>query len=205
MQNQNEQQQNMANQSGLSMGPKHGGHELMDAHEAIGTVIGGIEQYLIFEEHAQDQELTTMMQRHRSFLSQMYNTMIDSLKTGLDPATPTQTYHIENVSKVTYGMKPSAPKAPFQTVSEITDECISSYMMGILKSTASSFTMTALESTNPVLRRIFADSIPNVIEMAYEVFLYQNRHQYYQVPLLQPEEMQMIENGYSPIQTTLPH
>lgn len=204
MQQQN-QQQNMTTQSGMTSRTGHGGHELMDAHEAIGTVIGGLEQYLIFEEKAQDQELISIMQRQRSYMSQMYNTIIETLKTGQDPAVPTQTYNMENVSDVTYGMQPSAPKAPFQSVNEITDECISSYVMGILKSTASSFTLAALEATNPVLRRVFSDSIPNVIEMAYELFLYMNRNKYYQVPLLQPQEMQMIQNGYAPIQGNMPH
>lgn len=205
MEQQNQQPENMPNQTGVTSNQAHGGHELMDAHEAIGTVISGLEQYLLFEERAQDQELTTMIQRHRSFMSQMYNTIIDTLKTGQDPSVPTQTYHIENLSDVTYGMQPSAPKSPAQSVSGINDECVSGYLLGILKSTATAFTTTALEATNPVLRRVFADSIPNVIEMAYEVFLYQNRNSYYQVPQLQPEAMQMIQNGYSSVQGNMPH
>ena len=60
--------------------------------------------------------------------------------------------------------------------------------------------MTAMEVTNPVLRRLFADSIPNLIEMAYEIFLYQNKNQYYQVPQLKEEDMQIIMNSYAAAQ-----
>jgi len=73
-------------------------------------------------------------------------------------------------------------------------------MMGAVKACATGFTTAALEVSNPVLRRVFADSVPNMIEMAYEIFLYQNKNQYYQVPQLQPQDMQAILNSYAPIQ-----
>ena len=204
MHNQN-QPQNFQDSTQIPPQQNHGGHALLDTHEAIGTLVGGIEQYVIFSEHIQDQELTTMNQRHRNFLSQMYNTIIDTLKTGQDPSVPTQTYQMEQNNDVIYGMQPSTPKGPVQASTEINDECISSYMIGQLKTIASEFTLAALEATNPVLRRVIADSIPNVIEMAYEVFLYQNKHQYYQVPQLKPEDMTAIQNEYAPIQGNLPH
>ncbi|HEX6594725.1 MAG TPA: spore coat protein, partial [Bacillota bacterium] len=37
-------------------------------------------------------------------------------------------------------------------------------------------------------------------EMAYEVFLYQNKHHYYQVPQLQQQDMQELINSFAPIQ-----
>src|SRR5699024_8597805 len=99
-------------------------------------------------------------------------------------------------------MKPSTPKSPITSVNELNDECISGFMIGMLKSTASAFMLAALESTNPVIRRVFSDSIPNIIEMAYEVFLYQNENQYYQVPQLDQQDMQTLINSYGPIQGT---
>jgi spore coat protein CotF len=44
--------------------------------------------------------------------------------------------------------------------------------------------MAACEITNPVVRRVFSATIPNCIEMAYELSIYQNKHHYYQVPQL---------------------
>lgn len=204
MQNQN--QQNMQNSTNMPPQQNHGGHELFDAHEAIGTVVGGLEQYLMYEELIQDQELMSMNQRHRTFMTQLYNTIVDTLKTGQDPQVPTQTYHMDQNNTVTYGMKPSAPKSPSQSVNEINDECISSFMMGNLKAAATAFTTASLEATNPVLRRVFADSVPNIIEMAYELFLYQNKNQYYQVPQLEQSDMQAIMNSYAPVQgNNMPH
>src|SRR5699024_8642751 len=132
--------------------------------------------------------------------SQLYNTIVDTLKTGQDPKVPTQTYQMDQNNDVVYGMQPSAPKSPSQSVNEINDECVSSFMLGNLKALSSGFTLTALEATNPVLRRIVADSIPNIIEMAYELFLYQNKNQYYQVPQLPTQDMQNIINGFMPMQ-----
>ena len=183
----------------------HGGHEMFDAHEAISGLVGCMEQSLLYEQHIQDPELKTMLQKHKTFVAQTYNTIVETLKTGQEPAVKTQTYNMAGNNNVIYGMKPSPPKAPAQSAAELNDQCISGFMMGNLKSSASAFTMTALETTNPVLRRVFADSIPNIIEMAYEVFLYQNKKQYYQVPQLKPEDMQIYMNSFAPVPNTMQH
>jgi spore coat protein CotF len=204
LQNQN-QQQNLHESTQMQPQQNFGGHELLDAKETLGGLVGAMEQYLLYEQHIQDQELTSILQRHKTFLSQLYNTIVDTLKTGQDPAVPTQTYNMTQSNDIIYGMEPSQPKMPVQSVNELTDECISGFMLGDLKANASAFTMASLEANNPVLRRILADSIPNIIEMAYEVFLYQNKHQFYQVPQLQVQDMQTIRNSFSPIQGTMPH
>ena len=204
MQNQN-QQQNLHDSNQMPPQQNFGGHELMDLHEALGDLVGGMEQYLLYEQHIQDQALASILKRHKAFLSQLYNTIVDTLKTGQDPAVPTQTYNMTENNDIIYGMQPTPPKVPAQSVNELTDECISGFMLGALKANATAFTTASLEANNPVLRRILADSVPNLIEMAYEVFLYQNKHQYYQVPQLQPQDMQQITNGFAPIQGTMPH
>lgn len=196
MQNQN--QSNLQGSNQIPPQQNEGGHSLFDAHEAIGSLIGAMEQHLLYKDHMKDQELITIAQRQQTFLTQTYNTLVDTLKSGQAPAVPTQTYHMQQNNEVIYGMQPSAPKSPSQSANEITDECVSGFMLGGLKSIASSFTMSALEATNPVLRRVLSDSIPNVIEMAYDVFLYQNKNQYYQVPQLKPEHMQILINGFAP-------
>lgn len=206
MVNQNNQQnQQMQQSSQLPPQQQFGGHELMDAHEAIGALSGGLEHYVIYEQHIQDQQLSSIMQRQKAFLTQLYNTVVDTLKTGQDPKVKTQTYNMVEDNQSVYGMQPSAPKAPIQSINEITDECISGAVLGHLKGIASNFTLASLESTNPVLRRVFADSIPNVIEMAYEMYLYQNNHQYYQVPQLQQQDMQAIINSFAPVQGYMTH
>lgn len=183
----------------------HSGHSLLDAHEAIGTVIASIEQSLLYENHIQDEVLMQIADKHRTYLQGLYNTIIQTLQSGQDPAVPTQTYQMSEQTNVIFGMKPGAPKTPVASVQEINDECVSGFLLGGLKAISTAFTTTALESTNPVLRRIFADSIPNTIEMAYELFLYQNKHHYYQLPQLQQMDMNAIQNSFAPIQGNTTH
>lgn len=197
--------QNLQGSSQMPAAQSHGGHEMFDAHEAISGLVGGMEQGLLYEQHIQDPELKTMLQKHKTFLTQTYNTIVETLQTGKEPSMKTQTYNMAEGNNTIYGMKPTQPKTPAQSVNEINDQCISSFMMGNLKACASHFTMAALEATNPVLRRVFADSVPNIIEMAYEVFLYQNKHQYYQVPQLKPEDMQIYMNSFAPVQNPMQH
>jgi len=199
MQNQQQNFQNNINQMPQQI--MQGGHEMFDSHEAISGLSGGLEQSLLYEQHIQDPELKTIMQNHKTALQQMYNTLVETLKTGQEPNIKTQTYNmITQDINVIYGMQPGQPSTPAQSANEINDKCISSYWMSHLKQCASSFTMTALETTNPVMRRAFADSIPNLIEMAYEVFLYQNKNRYYQVPQLNQQDMQNYRNSFAPIQ-----
>lgn len=201
-------QQGSQQQTGSQMplAQQFGAHELLDADEAIGTLVGGIEHFVLYNEYVKDQELIAIMQRQKMALTQIYNTILDTLKTGRDPQVKTQTYQMQQDNKSIYGMKPaSSPKTPIQSIHELNDECISGAILGHLKAIASEFTLAALEATNPVLRRIFADSIPNVIEMAYEMYLYQNKHQYYQVAQLSQQDMQNIMNSYAPVNQQMSH
>lgn len=200
MHNQNQQQNNFEPSSQIPSQQNHGGHEMFDAHEAINCVVGAMEQNLLYEQHIQDPELKSIMQRQKQFTTQLYNTLVDSFKSGKDPSVPTQRYQMNTSNTVLYGMKPAQPTAPAQTVQEINDKCISGFMLGNLKAAASQFSMAAMEVANPVLRRLLADSIPNLIEMNYEIFLYQNKNHYYQVPQLKEEDMNIIMNSYAPIQ-----
>ncbi len=202
----NEQQQPHYTESNhMGTEQKHASHSLLDAHETIGTVVASIEQSLLYENHIQDEQLMQIATKHRTYLQGLYNTIVQSMKSGQDPAVPTQTYNMSESTNVVYGMKPGAPKTPVASVQEINDECVSGFLLGSLKAISTEFTTTALESTNPVLRRIFADSIPNVIEMAYELFLYQNKHHYYQLPQLEPAEMEALQNSFAPVQGNITH
>lgn len=197
---QQNQSQNFQQSEQVTPQMNHGGHELFDSHEAISGLSGGLEQFLLYEQHIQDPELKSILQRQRSFLTQLYNTAVETLKTGQDPAVKTQVYKMQTSNDVLFGMQTSQPKSPAQSVNELNDQCISDFMMSVMKANASSFTMAALETTNPVLRRVFADSVPNLIEMAYETFLYQNKNHYYQVPQLKQEDMNNYLNAFAPIQ-----
>ncbi|MBY7142175.1 spore coat protein [Virgibacillus sp. NKC19-3] len=199
------QQQNFQGSQEMPAQQSHGGHELFDAHEAISTLAGGMEQYLLYEQHIQDPELKAILQQQKTFLTQTYNTIVETMQTGQEPTVKTKNYNMGQSNNVIYGMQPSQPKTPAQSVNEINDQHVSGYMIDVLKTGATVFTTTAFETTNPVLRRVFADSIPNLVEMAYEVFLYQNKNQYYQVPQLKQTDMQAIINGFAPMPGTMPH
>lgn len=203
--NQQPQNQNFKDSSEMPAEISHGGHELFDSHEAIDGLVGALEHSVMYEQHIQDPELKQLLSRQKSYLTQMYNTIIDALQTGQEPAVKTQTYNMPYGNDTIYGMEASQPKTPAQSMNEINDSSYSSFMMGHLKSCASHFTTTALETTNPVLRRVFADSIPNLIEMAYEIFLYQNKNKYYQVPQLKQEDMDIYINSFGKVQGQMPH
>ncbi|QHE63896.1 spore coat protein [Rossellomorea vietnamensis] len=183
----------------------HGGHELFDAHEVIAGIISMLDQYQMYDQHIQDPELKDIVKRQTDFVTTMYNTIVGSFSTGHDPIVPTQQYKMTQNHTTTYGIKAGAPKKPNQSVQELSDKGLSAYMLGQTKSLATLLAMTALEMTNPVLRRVVADSVPNFIEMSYEIFLYQNKHGYYQVPQLNGQDMTLMLQSYTTVpQQNLP-
>jgi spore coat protein CotF len=202
----NTQFQNNAQPGMNQMNKNHGGHELFDAHEVIGGIVSMLDQYQMYDQHIQDPELKDIVQRQTAFVTTMYNTIVGSFSTGRDPQVPTQQYKMMQNNDTVYGIKPGPPGKPIQSISELSEKGLSSYMLGQTKSLATMLAMTALEMTNPVLRRVVADSVPNLIEMSYEIFLYQNKHGYYQVPQLNDQDMAQMLQSYATVpQGNMPH
>lgn len=175
----------------------HGGHELFDAHEIISSLINMLDQYQMYEQYIQNPELKSIAHRQSSFVTQMYNTIVESFQTGQDPTVPTQQYKMTQNNNVIYGLQPGQPKKPNPSIHNISDQGLSAYMLSHTKSLGSVLAMTAAEITNPVLRRVVADSVPNFIEMGYELFLYQNKRGYYQVPQLNQQDMNIMLNSFA--------
>ncbi|WP_232718665.1 spore coat protein [Bacillus sp. FJAT-45037] len=205
----NNMQQSAQNQAGnipsnqLPHNMSHGGHEVFDAHEIIAQLINVMDQYMMFRSFMKDQELIEMLDHQYEFIESQYNLIVDAFSTGAKPACEsTDVYHMSQSNDVVFGVQPTQPKKPNRSISEVKEAGLSAHMLGLMKTTASTMTLTSCEITNPVLRRILADTVPNLIEMSYEIFLYQNKHGYYQVPQLKQQDMQMMTQAYA--QTTEP-
>lgn len=187
------QQQTSGNMP-LSM--NHGAHEVMDVHEVLSASIGALNMFILLRPHVQDPELLNILDRQYAFMLDEYNITAECFKTGQDPSHPTRSYKMQMGNDTKYGLTPTQPKKPMTSANEIDDGIISGFLLSQHKMGASGKTLAALESTNPVVRRVLQDSIPNCIEMAYELSLYQNKKGYYQVPQLSPTDMQTMLNMY---------
>lgn len=175
----------------------HGGHEVLDLHEVLSGSVAALNQMILLRPQVKDQELLDILDRQYRFSLDEYNITVEAFKTGKDPSHPTGSYKMTQGNDFVYGMKASQPKKPIQSASEMSDEIISGFMLDAAKTGASGKTMAALETTNPVVRRVLADSVPNCIEMAYELSIYQNKHHYYQVPQLAQQDMQQLLNSFA--------
>jgi spore coat protein CotF len=178
----------------------HGGHEVMDVNELLVSSISTMNQYFMLRQHVKDPELLDILDRQYRFMQDEYNITLECFKSGQNPSHPTTSYKMNQDNDFIYGMQPAQPKRPMQAVTEINDEYISSMLLSACKAGAQMKTMAALESTNPVVRRVLADSLPNCIEMAYEISIYQNKHHYYQVPQLAEQDMNIYRNAFAPAQ-----
>ncbi|SFM37158.1 Spore coat protein CotF [Paenibacillus sp. 1_12] len=176
----------------------HGGHELFDMHEVLGCTINVLDQFMIFRQFVQDQELLDILDRQYNFTLSQYNLTAECFTTGQKPSQETSTYMIKNVTQPIFGIKPTQPKKPNQSLADVKDAGISGHMLGLIKTHASTLTMCAAEVTNPVVRRVLASQVENFIEMAYEIFMYQNKHAYYQVPQLAASDAQQMLNAFVP-------
>lgn len=180
----------------------HGGHELNDVRELLTDTVNTIDQYTLWMQQTKDPELKDIIQRQRQFMINEYNCLVQCFSSGQDPAMPTTPYKMKQGNNVVYGFNSVQPVQPIQSPAEITDRHISSQMLSCLKSSATRKSMAACEVTNPVVRRVIADSIPNCIEMAYEVFLYQNKNGYYPVVQYDQTTMEQITSSFNTVSTT---
>jgi spore coat protein CotF len=178
----------------------HGGHEVFDVQEVLTGSIDILNSYMMLRQHIKDPELRDILDRQYQFIADEYNITLDCFKSGKDPSKPTQTYKMTQTNDFIYGLTPTQPKKPMQNLSQVSDASISCNMLTMVKSAATRKTMAALETTNPVVRRVLADSVPNCIEMAYELSHYQNKHHYYQVPQLAQQDMQQMVNMFDAAQ-----
>jgi spore coat protein CotF len=178
----------------------HGGHEMFDVHEVLNSAIAIMNQYMLLKQHIKDPELLDICDRQYQFMQDEYNITLECFTTGQDPSKRTESYKMTQGNDFVYGMKPSPPKKPWQSTMEISDEFISGSMLTACKNSAAAKTMAACEVTNPVVRRVLAASVPNCIEMAYELSIYQNKHHYYQVPQLAQQDMTQLLNSFAPAQ-----
>ena len=192
------QEQNQSfTQNGQPISMNHGGHEVLDMHETLNGIIGVLNMSVLFRPQVQDPELLSIIDRQYAFSLDTYNIIVESFKTGHDPSHPTGRYQMNTGNDFKYGLEPGQPKKPIQQASEINDEMISGFLLSGHKAGAKSLVTTALEATNPVLRRVLADSVPNCLEMAYELSIYQNKHGYYQVPQLSSTDMKEILTSFT--------
>lgn len=176
----------------------HGGHEMFDVHEMLSGIVGTLNLYTLCKGHVQDPELKTMLNRHYQHITKEYNACVQAFQTGKDPTMRTESYKMAQDNDFVYGLKPAQPVKPIQNVTELNDQSVSSLILGTLKSNASLRGMATLEVTNPVLRRVLADGIPNWIEMAYELSIWQNKNHYYQIPQLNKQDMTSMLGAYAP-------
>lgn len=114
----------------------HGGHEMFDVHEVLAGAINTINTYTMLSGQVKDPELRDILQRQKQFMATEYNTTLECFKTGQDPAIPTQSYNMKQGNDFTYGMKPSQPQKPIQSVAEINDGTIALNMLNAVKSGA---------------------------------------------------------------------
>ncbi|WP_342525662.1 spore coat protein [Chryseomicrobium sp. FSL W7-1435] len=176
----------------------HGAHEIFDVQETLKTLIGAQNHFTFWKNQIKDSKLKEVAEKQHTYLIDTYNTVVESFQTGLAPNKATYPYEMKLVHDYVYGIKQQTPLSPMESPNAVNDAFISSVLLSAVKACATHATTAALECTNPVVRRVLADSVPNFIELGYELAIYQNQNHIYQVPLLQQTDADMITQGFQP-------
>lgn len=138
----NQQQQSQMNK-GIPGKPhkNHGGHEMFDMHEVLSGTLTVLDQFMMLRQFCKDQELLNILDRQHQFITSQYNITAECFKTGSEPSQKTATYMMKEDNQTVYGMQPSQPKKPVQSMNDIDDSIISRQMLCAIKAQAS-FTIT---------------------------------------------------------------
>lgn len=175
----------------------HGAREISAVTDALGASIDTMNQYLIYRQHVKGQELLGILDRQYKFMQDEYNITVECFQSGKNPSKPTGQYNMQTNNDFVYGLKPGQPKKPFQSIGEISDEFVSARLLGAVKAGANAKVVAAIESTNPVVRRVLADSIPNCLEMAYELSIFMNKNGFYHIPQFPQQDAQQLLNSFA--------
>jgi len=180
-----------------------GGHELMMTKEAIGSIVGTLEHLHLCKKDVQDKQLLDILISQTGYLTQVYNLILHVCHSAQEPKAKLEAYMMHtNNNMTTFGLTEKDPSTPIMTLDQVDDQIVSTALLSHLKGIATILTTASIEATHPVLRRLLADSIHNIIEMAFEIYLYQNEKGYYEVPQYNSADMkQLIINFGLPIQT----
>ncbi|GIP22791.1 MULTISPECIES: spore coat protein [Paenibacillus] len=192
------QQQTGSQQNQAIPGFNHGGHEIFEAQEIIQCTINILDNYTIYKQFVKDPDLMDILNRQAGYIETQYNLTVECFKSGQKPSQVTEPYLIPDMKEQVYGLKPGQPKKPAASQAEIDDAAISTLMLNQIKPHASGLARSATEVTNPVLRRVLASQSQNFVEMAYELYQYQNVRGYYQVPQLSGQDLHTLLNGFAP-------
>lgn len=181
------------------MTAQYGAHEVMEAHEVLTDTIDGINQFELYRPHAQDSQLTAMIDRQIQFMTTEYNNLINAIQQhGIGMAGGGSAYRAPKMVTPTYGLNNPTPQVPNMSVNQMNDHDVSSGMLGCHKSTSSFRMMATQEMANPQLRRMVQQGAVNSSEMAYELFQYMNQKGFYQVPTLKDMTTNTMINTYQP-------
>lgn len=193
--NQTDQQQYQSSEQ-VQPTQNHGAHELFDVQETLKSLIGAQNQFTYWKPQIKDGQLKQVAEKQHLYLINTYNTILEAFQTGQAPAQVTYPYEMKLVHDFTFGLKQQTPLSPIEAPTAVNDALISGVLLSSVKTCATHATTAALECSNPVVRRVLADSVPNFIELGYELSIYQNQHHIYQVPLLQESDAAMIRNSF---------
>lgn len=179
------------------MAAQMGAHEIMELHEVLTDAIDGINQFELYRPHVQDQQLGSIIDKHISFMTQEYNTMVQALnQKGGNPGAP---FRAPGATEPVYGLRNPQPQSPSMNVRRLSDREVASGMLGCHKASAMVKTIATLECADPQLRRLVQQGINNCCEMAYETWQYMNQHKFYQVPTLAEQTTNTMLQSFQPI------
>ncbi|MDQ0227434.1 spore coat protein [Metabacillus niabensis] len=184
--------QNQMNQQAI------GAHEILDCHEVLMCTINGINQFQLFQQYCQDQELKNILQNQLSFMTSEYNTILQAVQQKANIGQLPSVKANMNFTP-SYGIKQGGvPEIPNASVNHMNDRDVSSCMLGLHKSSAVMKMQAALECTDSGLREMMIQSAKNCADQAYEVWSYMNKNGYYQVPTFDQTTTNAIMNSYQP-------
>lgn len=175
-----------------------GAHEIMECHEVLSCMINGINQFQLLQPYCQDQNLRNILQNQLSFMTNEYNSFVNTLQ---QKGTSGQLQSVGTNRNTTpmYGVKMNGvPEAPNASINQLSDRDIAALMLGTHKSGAVMKMHASLEITDSQMREMMLQSAKNCADQAFETWSYMNQKGYYQVPTFDQTTTRAMINSYQP-------
>lgn len=176
-----------------------GAHETMEVNEVLLEKVNMITHFNLYAQSTKNQRLLDMLMRHQQEEIRTYDEILAYTHdyNRFNPVPPRTNVRGITPQQIQYGVN-QPPQMQPQSDAAMTDRDVAIAMLQCHKNASMNGLRATLECADPNLRQMLLNSCANCVNQAYEVFLFLNEQNEYQVPELNSRIAKDFLHRYQP-------
>lgn len=176
-----------------------GAHETLEVNEILLEKVNMITHFTLYAQAAKNPRLVDMIRRHQQEEIRTYDEIVAYTHdyNSFKPVPPQSNLRGVTPEQIQYGVN-EPPQMQPQSNAQMTDREVAIALLLCHKNASMNGLRATLECADPNLRQMLLNSCANCVNQAYEVFLFLNELNEYQVPEMQSHIAKEFLHRYQP-------